>query len=128
MKLCRLLAPDWLINESPGISRVVEGLFTMEQLKEFNDIGYHIYYLPNHPKTYQGGSVEGKDIDSFEYVFVDCDLKDGFYKSKEEFLEKVLNQSQIPPTLVTDSGNGIHCYWRVTDLDSMSYLRFQRRL
>ena len=83
MKLCRLLAPDWLINESPGISRVVEGLFTMEQLKEFNEIGYHIYYLPNHPKTYQGGSVEGKDIDSFEYVFVDCDLKDGFYKSKE---------------------------------------------
>ncbi len=32
------------------------------------------------------------------------------------------------PTKVIDSGNGIHAYWKVSSLDAMSYLRFQRRL
>lgn len=126
MTLVRMIAPQWLLKEHPSLPSVVEGQFTNEQIKDHNEAGYNIYYRPNYPKVYNGGSVTGQDIDTFEYVFVDCDLKDGVYKSKEEFLEYILD---IPtPNRIVDSGNGIHAYWRVTDLDCKSYLRFQRRL
>lgn len=128
MTLCRLIAPNWLIEENPKTKRVLEGKFTNEELIKFNNIGYNVYYLPNYPKDYSGSTVDGKDIDVFEYVFVDCDLKDGKYKSKEEFLEKITLNDSFLPSKIIDSGNGIHAYWRVTDLDAMSYLRFQRRL
>ncbi len=65
-------------------------------------------------------------VDQFNYVFVDMDLKDGVY-TKDTFIEKIIN-SGITPTSVVDSGNGVHVYWVVSDLDAMSYLRFQRRL
>lgn len=124
MTIYRLIAPQWL-QISP---RVLEGMFTLEQISEYNALGYNIYYLPNHPSEYTNGTtVEGSMIDTFNYVFVDCDLKDKKYASKEEFIETV-GTVGIAPTRIVDSGNGIHVYWRVMALDAMSYLRFQRRL
>lgn len=128
MKLCRLIAPEWTIKENKISQRVLEGLFSDTQLKAYNKQGYNVYYLPNYPSDYQKGvTVEGSHIDTFEYVFVDCDLKDGTYASKDDFLE-ALGISGILPSRVVDSGNGIHSYWRVINLDAMAYLRFQRRL
>ncbi len=118
----RLIAPKHLGRP------VLEGEFTNEQITKYNLDGYNIYYLPNHPKTYQPGiSLTGADIDVFDWVFCDFDLKDGKYSSKDEFL-KTLVSTDYPPTKIIDSGNGTHAYWRVTNLDAMSYLRFQRRL
>lgn len=128
MLLCRLIAPQWLLEKSPNTKKVLEGKFTPEQLSAHNKTGYNIYFLPNYPKEYKGTTVDGKDIDTFEYVFVDCDLKDKVYGSKEEFLDKIFSDENLMPSKVVDSGNGIHAYWRITDLDVMSYLRFQRRL
>lgn len=128
MKLCRLIAPQWALEQNPNMRRVLEGMFTDEQIVRYNAQGYNIYYLPNHPKDYNSEvTVDGTHVDVWNYVFVDCDLKDGDYDSKEQFLE-ALGISGITPTQVVDSGNGIHAYWRVTDLDAKSYLRFQRRL
>lgn len=118
----RLIAPKWLNKP------VLEGKFTDEQILEYNRIGYNIYYLPNHPSTYQHSvTIDGTHIDVFSWVFVDCDIKDKVFSSKEEFLE-VLSIIDIPTTKIINSGNGIHAYWKVDNLDSMSYLRFQRRL
>lgn len=128
MLICRLIAPQWLIEENPNLSKVKEGIFNEEEIKEFNAIGYNIYYLPNHPSNYNGGTVDGKDIDVFNYCYVDMDLKDGIYSSKEEFIELVASNTELPPTRIVDSGGGMHVYWKVSDLDAMSYLRFQRRL
>lgn len=117
----RLIAPKWLNKPT------LEGEFTDVDITKFNSQGYNIYYLPNYPSSYQRGTpIDGSIIDVFEYCFVDCDLKDKQYSSKTEFLE-VLAEG-IPTTRVIDSGNGIHAYWKVSNLDPISYLRFQRRL
>lgn len=128
MYLCRLIAPEWLRNTRPDLPKALEGIFSPQQLKEHNSTGYGIYYLPNSPSHYEKNIIiKGADIDTFTWVFVDCDLKDGDYDSKEQFIE-VLGTAGIEPSKIVDSGNGIHAYWQVSNLDAMSYLRFQRRL
>lgn len=124
MLLCRLIKADWADLTLP---KVIEDEFTDEQLQDYNKKGYNVYYLPNSPSEYKSGKpVDGADIDVFNYVFVDCDVKDGVY-TKETFID-ALTRINIPPTSVVDSGHGIHAYWHISDLDAMSYLRFQRRL
>lgn len=126
MIYCRMIAPSWLLDES-STPRVVEGLFSKEEIKERNEQGYNIYYLPNYPKNYESGTVDGSQIDSWNYVFVDYDCKTTIYPSKDAFIETVAT-SEIAPTKIVDSGNGIHVYWKVSDLDAKSYLRLIRRL
>jgi KaiC/GvpD/RAD55 family RecA-like ATPase len=127
VQLCRLIAPQWLMDKNPDTRRVREGLFTTKQIKEYNQEGYNVYYLPNAPSVYAGGTVDGSQIDLFKWVFVDCDLKDGVYKTKDDFIER-LALLELPPTKIVDSGGGVHAYWAVSDLDAMSYLRLSRRL
>ncbi len=128
MTICRLIAADWAMKQDPTLPKVLEGVFTPKELKEHNKKGYNVYYLPNHPSTYEKGTtVDGAHVDTFNWVFVDCDLKDGVYASKEDFYSKIGDEG-IAPSKIVDSGNGVHVYWKVTDLDAKSYLRFQRRL
>ena len=121
MTVYRLIPPKWL----PGLP-ILEGRYTDIQIKKYNQQGYNVYFLPNYPSQYESGVIDGTMIDTFDYVFVDMDVKDGIY-TKDSFLEKVA-EIAITPTQVVDSGNGIHVYWKLTNLDGMSYLRFQRRL
>jgi KaiC len=123
----RLILPDWAKELDPSKPKVLEGVFSADQIAHYNSQNYNCYYLPNYPQHYQGGTVDGTHIDTFEYVFVDCDLKDGVYPDKDSFLEAIA-AADIPPSKIVDSGNGMHVYWRVSNLDGMSYLRFQRRL
>ena len=125
MTLCRMIAPQWLLDKGEGMPRVHEGLYSQADIERLNSQGYNVYYLPNGPKHYnKAEKVNGTHIDDFQYVFVDFDSKSG--RTKDEFVESL--QAAPPPTRVVDSGNGIHVYWRVTDLDAMSYLRLCRRL
>src|ERR1700692_1855093 len=128
MTLYRLIAPSWLLDEKPSTRRVLEGEFTDEEITKYNKEGYNIYYLPNHPSTYSKGTmIDGTCIDVFNCVFVDFDTKTRAHISKDEFIETVI-ESGIEPTRIVDSGHGVHVYWNVSNLDSKSYLRFQRRL
>ncbi len=118
----RLISPKWL--NLP----VLEGEFSDEEIKKYNSEGYNIYYLPNHPKHYDRSiALNGSVIDNFTWCFVDFDLKSGMYASKDSFIE-ALGVSGIEPTRIVDSGNGIHAYWQVSNLDAKSYLRLTRRL
>lgn len=119
--LYRLIAPSWL--DKP----VLEGEFTKNEITKYNAIGYNIYYLPNYPTGEHGTPVNGRDINRFEWVFIDFDLKSKTYESKDAFYEAI-GSAGIEPSRVVDSGNGVHVYWRIFNLDSKSYLRFQRRL
>lgn len=122
----RCILPDWANQEDKP--KVLEGEFSEDQLKDFNSEGYNVYFLPNYPSKYENGRpVDGRDIDQFKYVFVDFDLKSGTYESKDAFIDKILEFS-LPPSMIVDSGGGIHVYWAISDLDVMNYLRFQRRL
>ncbi len=122
----RLIAPEWLTKE--GKKKVLEGEFTNEEIRLHNEAGYNIYFLPN---SFSSDSpeypIDGTDIDSFDFLFVDCDLKDNVYKSKEEFLE-VVNAFPLIPYSIVDSGNGIHVYWQISDLEVHTYLKLSRRL
>lgn len=127
MTVYRCILPEWASLEYPERKKVVEGQFTHDELISLNDQFYNIYFLPNYPSLYEGGTVEGFHIDNFNYCFVDMDLKENVYASKDAFLKEV-NQFPLAPTRIVDSGNGIHVYWQVTDLDAKSYLSLQRRL
>lgn len=127
MAYYRCILPLWAKEVNPEIPPVVEGEFNNQSISELNNKGYNIYYLPNSPSIYAGGTVSGSDIDIFKFVFVDMDLKEGKYASKQAFLEKI-KSFPLAPSKIVDSGNGIHVYWRIKDLEALSYLKIQRRL
>lgn len=125
--LVRCILAKWASDANPSLRKVVEGDLSYDGIKDLNSNGYNIYYLPNYPAQYDPSCVvDGSHIDTFEYVFVDMDLKEGKYESKDTFIEAL--DSAPTPSRIVDSGNGVHVYWRVVGLDAMSYLRFQRRL
>lgn len=124
----RCILPDWAKQEFSDRKKVREGKFSDESIHKLNSAYYNIYYLPNYPDDYKDGStVDGSQITHFESVYVDMDLKEGKYKSKQEFIE-LLSSFNLFPTKVVDSGNGVHAYWKIDDLDAMTYLKLQRRL
>lgn len=144
MQFYRLVKPQWaqptLANGEPNPKfvqpidgpNVIEGCgFTREYLAQCNALGYNVYFFPNHPSkdVYVEGlkHLNGRNIDIFNFVFVDMDLKDGKYTSKEDFLQKLL-QFPLKPTMVVDSGNGVHAYWRVNDLTRSAYVITQLAL
>lgn len=137
----RLAKPDWAKEKNrkgepnPDFLRsikgpnVIEGMdFSVAYLKEQNDLGYNVWWFPNHPSTNvyteEIKHLNGKLIDQFNFVFVDMDLKDGIYPSKEAFYAK-LKEFELEPIYVVDSGNGVHAYWRITDLDRNKYVLTQ---
>lgn len=128
MPYCRLIAPEWLKSSDSAVKKVLEGEFSVNAIKEYNEIGYNVYYFPNHPKEYKTGTpVDGTQVTVFSSVFVDYDCKTSTYDSKDHFIEAI-GTSGIMPSSIVDSGNGIHAYWNVSDLDATSYLRLSRRL
>lgn len=128
MPIYRCILPQYAQIANRELPKVVEGQFSEEQIIDFNKNSYNIYYLPNYPSIYSPGEiVEGFSIDTFEYVFIDMDLKDNTWINKDSFLDQLLI-FPLAPTKIIDSGNGIHAYWRVSDLTAESYLKLQRRL
>lgn len=135
----RLILPKWITDSKDwnpkALPRSLEsGLadISKEDLAALNDLGYNCYWFPNYPSNPQTAwdldrHIEGQDIDVFNYVFVDMDLKDKKYASKDEFFE-VVAQFPVKPTMVVDSGNGVHVYWQINDLSVMDYMRLQQRL
>ncbi len=125
MTVYRLIAPDWAPHLKP---KVLEGVFTNEEVEKYNTQGYNAYSFVNGPSHYDGHRpVDGSIIDLFHWVFVDFDLKSNTYPDKNSFIEAI-GQSEITPTRIVDSGNGTHVYWKILSLDAMAFLRFQRRL
>lgn len=140
----RLIKPNWakpkLTNgdanpdfiESIQGPDVIEGCFDKSAVKELNQAGYNAYFFPNHPSrnVYQEDGIRhlsGKHIEVFNYIFVDMDLKDGVYKSKEEFIN-ILKSFPIKPTMTVESGNGVHSYWKIDGLTREQYVISQMAL
>jgi phosphohistidine swiveling domain-containing protein len=144
MQFYRLVKPVWaqptLANGEPN-PKFVEAIdgpntyegcdFTPEFLAEKNSKGYNLYFFPNHPSrdVYAEGvkHLSGRHIDVFNFLFVDMDLKDEVYPSKEAFIER-LRAFPLKPTMVVDSGNGVHAYWRISDLQRSQYVIAQLAL
>jgi hypothetical protein len=102
--------------------------FKEGELETLNKKGYNIFFFPNYNSKppINGKNLNTKDIDIFEWVFIDIDTA-GVQKSintKEEALKQI-NKFKLKPTKIIDSGNGIHAYWRIKDLDDRKYLVLQ---
>lgn len=139
----RLIKPSWakptkdnkeanpdFIKEISG-PNVIEGCFNSEDVNRMNKMGYNAYFFPNHPNTnvYTDGvkHLSGRHISVFNFVFVDMDLKDGKYNTIEDFHKK-LKDFKILPTMVVDSGHGVHAYWKIDNLTREQYLFTQMSL
>lgn len=142
----RLLKPHWgkkfiehdgervknpeFVREVKG-KNTIEGCFDEDFVQEKNKEGYNVYWFPNSSKedvyTKEKCYLNGRDIDDFNYLFVDMDLKDEVYKTVLEFFEK-LAEFKLKPTLVMCSGNGVHAYWKMKDLSRDDYVFLQKRL
>lgn len=126
MRIYRCILPAWV--QDPTLRKVREGRFSQDAIEALNRQMYNIYYLPNYPSVYERGiTVDSSQVDTFEYVFADMDLKDGVYPDKESFLAELADFPLLPSRIV-DSGGGVHVYWRLSDLDAMSYLKLSRRI
>lgn len=123
----RLIAPDWLLKSNSSFPKTIEGRLSFKEVEKYNESGYNAYYFPNSSSSYTNGSLSGSAVDLFNWVFVDFDLKSNRYPSKDAFYE-ALGDFPLLPTKIVDSGNGIHAYWQVSDLDALSFLRLSRRL
>jgi KaiC/GvpD/RAD55 family RecA-like ATPase len=123
-----LLPSPWLKEEDTN-SMPIQGNYTTDQLLDYNARGYNIYWYPNYSKlvTNPKSWFKDADIDTFEWVYVDMDLKEKKWNSKEHFLEFVVSQP-LTPTQIVDSGNGIHVYWKIEGLDAKSFLQINRKL
>ncbi len=140
----RLIKPDWAVptldNGDPNPRfkkpipgpKTIEGCLPEEDVRQLNELGYNVYWFPNHPSTdvYADGQTKylgGKLIDVFEYVFVDMDLKDGVYATAEEFIE-VVCAFPVRPAITVRSGHGVHVYWKVRGLSREMYVIAQLAL
>lgn len=131
----RLIESEWLAKQNsrpknPIIIEYDDTQITQERLQKANELGYNIYYFPNgnsSPLPEKIKYLYAKYVDTFSYVFVDCDLKDGVYKSFEEFGD-VLDKFPLRPTKTVVSGHGIHAYWKINNLSRETYCAIQKRL
>lgn len=140
----RLIKPDWakptkangetnpdFVQEIQGPDVIEDYNLSPEFLAEKNGQGYNLYFFPNHPdrNVYTEGvkHLSGKHISVFNFVFVDMDLKDGIYETKEAFFE-VVSKFPVKPTMVVNSGNGVHVYWRINGLTRDQYVFTQLAL
>jgi len=137
----RLIKPTWgtktLKNGKPNPAfkkevsgpNAYEGNFTDEFLEEQNDLGYNIYFFPNETSLplQNGEWMGGKHVTIFNYVYVDMDLKDGVYPTKDAFIER-LKEFPLPPSWALDSGNGMHAYWKIKYVERFQFMELQKRL
>lgn len=141
MDYFRLIKPVWgkklLTNgqPNPDFKQEIEGPDTIEVIdpeesfiRQKNDEGYNVYFLPNRPSVdiHQKGApfAGGKHVDDFRFIFIDMDLKEGVFSSKEDFLQ-VIASFPVKPTMTVDSGNGIHVYWGINNLTRDEYVMAQ---
>lgn len=127
----RLIKPDWARPKKQGFIRdighsdVIEGDFDRDYIDELNNLGFNVYYFPNsNTNMSKNGWLSGADIDHFTCCFVDMDLKDKVYSSIDEF-ENKLQSFPLPPNYTVSTGNGLHAYWQVSDLDQERYIKLQ---
>lgn len=99
---------------------------SLEEIRNRNRDGYSVFFFPN-GSNQSGSKFTGKThVQNINWLFVDMDLKDKIYTSKEEFIFKL--DEFMSPTILVDSGNGIHAYWSFNQFPRSRFEDYQQRL
>ena len=106
-----------------------EGLTPIEVLIK-NKKYPNIYFFLNESKAPDKCSTKKKDITGKPFVIcIDYDPRDKNqpYKGKADFLKK-LRKFPLPPTMIVDSGYGIHVYWQLKKFPLSQFEDYMNRL
>ena len=90
-----------LNTEIKGLVDIVE----QQEGQEDTFISPNSFYIPKRANS---------NIRQFRALYIDLDLKE--YSKTEAFYEIIfkVGRNEIPkPTMIVDSGRGLHCYWRI---------------
>lgn len=95
----------------------------VKHLAEFNQKGNDAYFAVATYSEKKRTSVNVKGLKSF---FLDIDIGDKGYSSKQEALvelKRFCKETSMPkPTVIVDSGGGIHAYWALVEsLDRLTW-------
>ncbi len=95
----------------------------LTKLRQENAQGENIYFGVN-PRTRKGGG-KAKDVKLARYVFADFD-----YTDVATVRERLALMEFPEPTIIINSGHGVHCYWRLTQAtaDLKRWSQIQKRL
>jgi len=85
-----------------------------EHVDELNQKGYGVYYALTPKKRRQPRGKRSKEADTAccQVLWADIDLKENAYKTKADAYQ-ALCDFDIPPTVIIDSGGGLHSLWRI---------------
>ncbi len=129
----RLIPAKWKYAEHAAEGKpnpyIREGEFQESALRLYNRDGYNIYFFPNDSKDQNGikDFFNNTHVDNFKWVMIDIDLKDGIYASTIEAVDKI-KSFPLAPTVINTTGNGVHAFWRMKELDARNYVELQQKL
>jgi hypothetical protein len=78
----------------------------------FRDGGWGVFVGAN-PRA-QRGEASTNGVALARCLWIDCDPKEGF-ECIEHVDERIADAGLPEPTIIIGSGNGWHCYWRLTE-------------
>lgn len=104
------------------------------EIEKFKSKGLNTYVALG---SFDGFSRKAENSIYFRSFFIDLDVGEGKaatdkgYSTKDEALEalnKFLDETELPPPVVVDSGTGIHAYWLLDeDVPSDEYLPYAEK-
>lgn len=85
------------------------------EVERMNERGYGVYYgvTPKRRRLGRGQRSDERNTALVQALWVDVDLDDGVYASKQEACTAIGRAVHIPPGAFVDSGGGVHALWAI---------------
>lgn len=85
------------------------------EVERMNERGYGVYYgvTPKRRRLGRGQRSDERNTALCNALWVDVDLDDGVYASKQEACTAIGRAVHIPPGAFVDSGGGVHALWAI---------------
>ena len=87
-----------------------------EETEKYNNLGYGIFWTLNE----YDGRRKAKNITKINYWIADIDNG-----TKEEQMSKI-KELVLKPSMIIESKNGFHCYWKATNATIDNYAKIER--
>ena len=85
------------------------------EVARLNEQGYGVYYglTPKRRRLGRGQRSDERNTALCQVLWVDVDLADGVYATKQDAVEGILRAVHVPPGALVDSGGGVHALWAI---------------
>ena len=107
----------FVMRDADTANRDCKEVSTIAECREYNKKGYGVFMTFN---TFEGKRRLAKNVTKI--CFWACDIDGG---DKDKQLEKI-NKLVLRPSIIVESCNGFHCYWRAKDATIENYEKIER--